>query len=141
MREVGRILCHKLYSLWDHEIFHYEEHAASSFAKGSKCSVVLYWNNDPEKLSPVNFVTRSSEERTEPNYDAIYCSLHWRTPSPERVMCRVAWLQDSSERTVPRIFSSFSRCWVSNTKGFNNWTCGRLTSQRIHHFGGPNAVA
>ena len=66
-------------------------------------------------LSPVILETRSSEERTEPTYDALYWSWHWRTPKPERVMGRVAWVQDSYGRTVPRIFSSFSRCWASNS--------------------------
>ena len=42
MREVGRILSHKLDSLWDHEIFHYHEHAESSFARGLKSPVVLW---------------------------------------------------------------------------------------------------
>ena len=50
IREVGRILSHKLDSLWDHEIFRYQEHAESSFARGLKCPDVLYWNKDPEKL-------------------------------------------------------------------------------------------
>ena len=89
MREVGRILSHKLDSLWDHEIFHYQEHAESFFARGLKCPVVLYWNKDPEKLvsflgfNRFFFKTRSSEEKTEPLYDALYWSWHWRTPNPE----------------------------------------------------------
>ena len=50
MREVERILSHKLDSLLDHETFHYQEHAGSFFfARGLKCAVVLYWNKNPEK--------------------------------------------------------------------------------------------
>ena len=50
MRAVGWILFHKLDSRGEHEIFYYQEHAESSFARGLKCPVVLYWNKDPEKL-------------------------------------------------------------------------------------------
>ena len=77
MREVGRILSHKLDSCWGHELFYYQEHAGSSFAKGLNCPVVLYWSKILKNLADfwTFFESRSSEERTEQTYDALYLVL------------------------------------------------------------------
>ena len=66
----------------ENEIFHYQEHSGSSFARRLKCPVEFQCYTGIKiletwqffGLSPVIFETRSSEERTKPTYDALYWS-------------------------------------------------------------------
>ena len=83
MREVGLILFHKLVSLWDIEISHFQEVLGSTFAKSFE-HPLLNLNKDLQTIaifgfSSLVFETKSSEERKKLTYYALYWSWHWPT--------------------------------------------------------------
>ena len=80
------------------------------------------------------FEIRSSEKRTEPTYHALYWSWHSRTPKPDRFLGRLLESRFLLEEHSKDILKFFALLGDNFFQGFNNWTCGLWSTQRIQQF-------